>query len=108
MNASWLQTNASKNTNKSFVKDEKAILEVYNEYCRITEKSSDKQCAICQEIVWEKVDDGILNNCSLVFCFECISHFWFTNDDSESQLPPEMENFIYQRFLYKYQRSKFL
>ena len=51
--------------------DEKAILEVYNEYFRITEKSSDKQCAICQEIVWEKVDEngqlfGILNNCSVL------------------------------------------
>ena len=59
------------------VKDEKAI-EVYNEYFRITEKSSDKQCAICQEIVWEKVDENgqlfdIINNFSHVFCFECIS-----------------------------------
>jgi E3 ubiquitin-protein ligase makorin len=41
-----------------------------------TQRSQDKQCGICMEIVWEKdkTDQcfGVLENCNHVFCLACI------------------------------------
>lgn len=53
------------------------ILEQEMEEAFAVQRSSEKACGICMEVVWEKEKDvdrrfGILENCNHVFCLACI------------------------------------
>jgi len=55
-----------------------------------TQRSIDKMCGICMEIVWEKENNpdkrfGILENCNHVFCLQCIRK-WRASKSYENKI----------------------
>ncbi len=54
------------------------------------QRSSEKCCGICMEVVWQKEHDvdkrfGILENCNHVFCLECIRK-WRASKSYENKI----------------------
>ena len=71
-----------------FIKECLKKHEVECEEAFAIQRSQDKSCGICLEIVWDRNDDnrfGLLENCDHIFCLECIRK-WRSSSDYEYKI----------------------